>query len=197
MLTIKQCNPNVQNKDGDTPLHIAVRVNITHVISRLLQYNPDVHNNVSNTLLHIAARENRLPAITQLLANKQCNPNVMNNDHLTPLLIAVQHNDSSLATALLQHNKCAPTLCDPHGNTPLHLACIGGETQPEMVEVAKQLLISVDVDPSCVNNTGQTPIELTTNYQLIQAISHIVKCKTKQLVQTYINMFVLTALSYI
>ena len=57
-----------------------------------------------------------------------------------------------------------------------------------MVEVAKQLISSVD--PSCVNNAGQAPIELTTRYQLIQAISDIVKCKTKQLVQTYVNMFI-------
>ena len=78
------------------------------------------------------------------------------------------------------------TLCDPHGNTPLRLACIGGETHPEMVEVAKQLLSSVD--PSCVNNAGQAPIELTTNYQLVRAISYFVECKTKQSVQTYINM---------
>ena len=188
LLSNKQCNPNVQNKDGDTPLHVAVRDNITPVISRLLQYNPNVQNDVSSTLLHFAARKNRLPEISQLLANKQCNPNVKNNDHLTPLLIAVQHNNSLLATALLRHDKCDATLHDQHGNTPLHLACIGSETQSEMVEVAKQLLTSVD--PSCVNNAGQTPIELTTNYQLIQAVSHIVKCKTMQSVQTYINMFI-------
>ena len=188
LLSNKQCNPNVQNKDGDTPLHIAVRDNITPVISQLLQYNQNIQDSVSSTLLHVAARKNTLPAISQLLDNKQCNPNVVSNDHLTPLLIAVQHNNSSLAIALLQHDKCDPTLRDQHGNTPLHLACIGGETQPEMVEVAKQLIMSVD--PSCVNNAGQTPIELTTNYQFIQAISDIVKCKTKQSVQTYVNMFI-------
>ena len=188
LLSYKKCDPNILNKYGDTPLHVAVRNNITPMISRLLQHNPNVQNYVSSTLLHVAARKNRLPAISQLLSNKQCNPNVVNNDHLTPLLIAVQHNNSLLATALLQHDKCDPTLRDQHGNTPLHLACIGGETQPEMVEVAKQLLMSVD--PSCVNNAGQTPIELTTNYQLIQAISQIIKCKTKQSVQTYISMFI-------
>ena len=107
------------------------------------------------------------PAISQLLASMQSNPNVVNTDILTPLLIAIKHNNSSVATAVLQHSKCDPTLCDQLGNTPLHLACIGGETLPEMVEVAKQLLTLTDVDPSCVNNAGQTPVELTTNYQLI------------------------------
>ena len=190
LLTSKQCNPNSQNKVGDTPLHIAVWKNRTPVISRLLaneQCNPNVQDKEGDTPLHIAVKENIIPAISQLLT---CNPNVLNKDHLTPLLIATKHNNHTAATALLQHKDCDATLCDPHGNTPLHLACIGGETNPEMVKVAKQLLISVDVDPMCVNNAGQTPIELTTNYQLIQAISHMVQCKTKQSVQTYINMFI-------
>ena len=57
-----------------------------------------------------------------------------------------------------------------------------------MAKVAKNLIISVD--PLCVNSAGQTPIELTTNYELIQAISHFTKCKTKHSVQTYINLFI-------
>ena len=190
LLSYKECDPNAQNKEGDTPLHFAVRQSKSAAISQLLahqQCNPNVQDKEGDTPLHIAVKENIIPAISQLLT---CNPNVLNNDHLTPLLTAIKHNNLNAATAVLQHHKCDPTLRDPHGNTPLHLACIAGETQPNMVELAKQLLSSVNVDPSCVNNAGQTPIELTTNYQLIQAISHMVQCKTKQSVQTYINMFI-------
>ena len=193
LLSCEECDPNMQNKEGDSPLHIAVRDDIISAISLLLtskRCNPNVQNKDGDCSLHIAVCENRIPMISQLLANKQCNQNIWNNDYLTPLLIAINHKNSSAATVLLQHRNCDLTLCDPHGNTPLHLACIGGETEPEMVEVAKQLLTLTDVDPSCVNNAGQTPIELTTNYQLIQAISHFVKCKTKQSIQTYINIFI-------
>ena len=191
LLANEQCNPNLQDMEGDTPLHIAVRGNIMSAISLLLtskRCNPNVQNKEGDCSLHIAVWENRTPVICQLLANKQCNQNIRNNDYLTPRLIAVNQKSSSAATVLLQHKDCDPTLCDSHGNTPLHLACVGGETQPEMVKVAKLLLSSVD--PSCFNNAGQTPIELTTNYQLIQAISHIINCKTKHSVQTYINMFI-------
>ena len=191
LLSNKHCNPNILNNDGVTPLHIAIRHEQNYVIVQLLsckECNPNVLNKEGDTPLHIVVRDNRAHVISQLLSNKECNLNIYNKDHLTPLLIAIKDNNSSVAIVLLQHRKCDPTLCDPHGNTPFHLACIAGETQPEMVEVAKQLLTSVD--PSCVNNAGQTPIELTTNYQLIKAISHMVQCKTKQSVQTYINTFI-------
>ena len=191
LLSHKQCNPNIQNKKGDIPLHIAANYGQDATMFQLLSYkecNPNVPNKEGDTPLHIAVKENRASAISQLLTSKQCNPNVMNNDHLTPLLTAIKWNNPTVATTLIQHSECDTTLCDRYGNTLLHLACIGGETQPEMVDVAKQLLTCVD--PSCVNNAGQTPIELTTNYQLIKAITHMVQCKTKQSVQTYINMFV-------
>ena len=192
LTTDEGCNPNVQSSISEnTPLHIAAKYGQDNLIVQLLsckQCNPNVQDKEGDTPLHIAVKKNIIPATSQLLTCKQCNPNILNKDHFTPLLIATKHNNHTVAIALLQHKDCDPTLCDPHGNTPLHLACIGGETEPEMVKVAKHLLTSVD--PSCVNNAGQTPIELTTNYQLIQAISHMVKCKTKQSVQTYINMFI-------
>ena len=192
LITDERCNPNVQSSISEnTPLHIAAKYGQDDLIVQLLsceESDPNMQDRDGDTPLHIAVRENIISAISQLLTSKQCNPNILNKDHLTPLLIATKHNNHTTAIALLEHKDCDPTLCDPHGNTPLHLACIRGQTHPEMVKVAKQLLTSVD--PSCVNNAGQTPIELTTNYQLIQAISHMVKCKTKQSVQTYINMFI-------
>ena len=191
LLTSKRCNPNILNNDGVTPLHIAIRHEQKDTITKLLSCKKcdlNVQDKEGDTPLHIVVRENRIYAISQLLSNKHCNPNILNNDGATPLQIAIRYERKDKVVQLLSCSKCDPTLCDPHGNTPLHLACISGETQPEMVEVAKQLLTSVD--PSCVNNAGQTPIELTTNYQLIQAITHMVQCKTKQSVQTYINMFI-------
>ena len=183
---------NVQTSISEnTPLHIATKYGQDDIIVKLLlnkECNSSVQNKEGDTALHIAVRGNTKTVISQLLANVCCDVNIPNNDHLTPLLTAIEYNNYIAATALLQHKNCDPTVCDLHGNTPLHLACRVGEAHPEMVQVAKRLLISVD--PLHVNNAGQTAIELTTNYQLIQAISHIVKCKTKQSVQTYINMFI-------
>jgi len=220
----EECDPNMLNREGDTPLHIAARENKTVALSHLLdhkQCDPNVQNKAGDTPLHIVVVDNQTAAISQLITHKRCNLNVqnvkgdtplhiavtvgnlqlcemlmtkvdnvntLNEAHLTPVLAAIKHKRPSIAKALLQHKKCDLSLHDSDGNTALHLACIGGETQSEMVEIAKQLLITVD--PSPVNSAGQTPIELTTNYQIIQAISHFILCKTKHSVQTYINIFV-------
>ena len=188
LLACQQCDPNVQNEVGDTPLHTAVWFGCDNTIVELLsckKCNPNIQNNKGDTPLHIIVKTDKSKRCMLMITDTRCNVNILNNDHLTPLLIAIKDNNSNVATVLLQHKDCDLTLCDPRGNTPLHLACIAGET---MVMVAKQLLTTVD--PSCVNNAGQTPIELTTNYQLIKAISHMVECKTKHSVQTYINMFI-------
>ena len=193
LLACQQCDPNVQNKVGDTALHSAVWFGHDNTIIKLLsckKCNPNIQNNEGDTPLHITVKTDKLKRFMLMITDTHCDVNVLNNDHFTPLLIAIKHNNPTIATTLLQQHKCDATLRDSHGNTPLHLACIGGESHPEMVKVAKQLLTLTDVDPSCVNDAGQTPIELTTNYQLIQAISHMVKCKTNQSVQTYINMFI-------
>jgi len=122
------------------------------------------------------------------MANIHCDVNTLNKAHMTPLLAAIKHKKASVANAFLQHRQCDLTVCDADGNTALHLACKGGETQTDMVKIARKLLSRVD--PSPVNRAGQTPIELTTNYQLIKEISHFTKCKTKHPVQTYINIFI-------
>ena len=126
--------------------------------------------------------------IKYLVRYQKCDPNVQNKHHLTPLLATLKHGEPSVAAALLEHAKCDLSLRDQDGNTALHLACISGQAQQEMVKVAKKLIASADL--LCVNSAGQTPIELTTNYELIQAMSHFTKCKTKHSVQTYINLFI-------
>ena len=191
LITDQRCNPNIGNSSMNTPLHIAVREKKTTVLSELLDNkmcDPNIKNENADTPLHIAVTAGNALLCEFIMVNDRCDVNIFNKAHLTPLLSAFKHKKASVATALLQHRECDLTLCDSDGNTALHLACIGGETQSEMVKIAKQLLTTVD--PSPVNSAGQTPIELTTNYQLIQAISQFSICKTKHSVQTYINIFI-------
>ena len=198
----QRCQLNTQNSEMNTPLHIACHMKASSIIRLLLDRKCSIIipnkkgqtaqeiplNEDGDCLLHLACQWGDVDMITYIVTEKMCDPNILNKDLLTPLLATIKHGEASVATALLQHAQCDLSLRDQDGNTALHLACIRGQTHSGMVKVAKHLIISAD--PLLVNNAGQTPIELTTNYELIQAISHFTKCKTKHSVQTYINLFI-------
>ena len=202
LVTDQRCQLNTQNREGETPLHIACHMKTLSIVKLLLEKrcSTNIPNKKGETaqeiplnedgdyLLHVACKWGDVDMIRYLINKQMCDANVPNKHDLTPLLATISRGEPSVATALLQHAKCDLSLRDKDGNTALHLACISGQTHPEMIKVAKHLIIYVD--PLCVNNAGQTPIEHTTNYELIQSISHFTKCKTKHSVQTYVNLFI-------
>ena len=77
----KGANPNVQNKEGNTPLHIATQKALTETIQNLLEKgaNPNVQNNEGNTPLHIATQKALTETIKNLL-EKGANKTIENND---------------------------------------------------------------------------------------------------------------------
>ena len=57
MLSCKECDPNAQNKEGDSPLHFATKYGQDHTIVELLSYeqcNSNAQNKKGDTSLHIA-----------------------------------------------------------------------------------------------------------------------------------------------
>ena len=192
LLAHKQCNPNIPSQ-GNTPLHIAAAKGNSIVIELLSadkRIIPNLQNSEHQTPLHIALSNNNTVIAKVLIHHQQCDINVQDMNGNTPLHLAIQQCNSHIATMLMA-KKCSLTIPNSAGNTPLHIACVHAGRDPDILELARNLLSSTAVDPSCVNNAGQTPVELTMNYQLIQDISHFTECKTKHSVQTYIKLFIL------
>ena len=203
----QHCDMNVKrSKNGDSPLHIACYKKALDIIEFLLQQRCDTTvrnkrdqcpqtialNEDGDLLLHIACQWGDVDIVRYLVCKQHCDVNVLNNKGSSPLHVAIVSCQPSTALYLLQHEQCNPILRDSDGNTPLHLACmnctnVDGDTI-EMLQVARFLLSSTDLS-ACVNTAGQTPVELTTNYQLIQDISRITECETKHSIQTYVKMF--------
>ena len=183
------------NEDGDLLLHIACQWGDVDIVRYLVceqHCDMNVQNNHGDSLLHVACQGENLDIVRYLITEQHYDVNVQNSKGNSPLHIAIVSCQPSTALYLLQHEQCNITLPDSDGNTPLHLACmsctnVDGDTT-EMLQVARFLLSSTDLS-ACLNNAGQTPVELTTNYQLIQDISHITECKTKHSIQTYVKMF--------
>ena len=193
-LSHKLLNPNIQDCNGNTPLHLAViKGNYTafeHILKNQ-QTNPNIINNDHSSALHIGLSENSTDEFMEALINhSQCNLNLQDVNDNTGLHLAIEKCKSHIANMLI-NKKCDLTIPNSDGSTPLHIACIHASRDSGILKVARSLLSSATVDPSCVNSAGQTPVELTTNYQLIQDISHFTECKTKHSVQTYIKLFLL------
>ena len=59
LLSCKECNSNAQNREGDTPLHIAAKYGQVHTIVQLLscrEYDPNAQNKKGDTPLHITIK---------------------------------------------------------------------------------------------------------------------------------------------
>ena len=191
LVSFLQCNVNLQNKNGDTPLHVAARsksLEICHLILEKDQCDLNITNVQGDTPLHIAIAQGCNDLSQCLASNKHCDLNIQNTKGNTPLHVAILECNSSIAHYLL-YKECDPTITNTEGNTPFHLACMNPEKDNGILSVAELLVSKGVVDPSCVNNMGQTAVEVTQNYQLIQKMIHFIQCKNEHSVEKYIKMF--------
>ena len=83
---------NLQNYDGDTPLHLAARYEMEYIVKLLLHYNADVNitNKKHETAVH-AAKSNRYPHIKVLLEDNEVyskgDSNFIFPDHLSSIYL--------------------------------------------------------------------------------------------------------------
>ncbi len=97
-------DPNVQNKQGETPLHLAIKYGCIKIAQILLKYgaNPDIQNRDGNTPLHLAVKLENTAAVKILLKNR-ANPNITNFKGLTPLELAKIIQNREITKLLKNH----------------------------------------------------------------------------------------------
>ena len=194
------CGLNERNEDGDTPLQLAIGNNHYRLISFFISLlkvhdqldedgntilhiacknddiqlaqclaSPKCYQNVQNkhgdTPLHIACRNsNRL---CEVLLEAYCDVNITNKEGNTPLHIAVSIGNFDITQLLISDPQVKPGLKNYVGDTLLHVACKSRHATPEMVNY---ILAVVKSDPNSSNNDGMTPIQLTSNAQIIHEL---------------------------
>ena len=107
-------DPNVRDKDGNTPLHLAVSGQAIDLVELLLdaRANPNVQNSQGNTSLHQAVnlqqswvgrliRDVKVQFVDALVKGG-ANSCVRNNQGVTPLNLAEQSNNKRLINILSQ-----------------------------------------------------------------------------------------------
>lgn len=135
---LKENNATIDpvDKDGNTPLHLAIKYANEHIVRVLLENGADVKKcgeNGSN-ILHLAAAYNNLTTFMYLIDH--CTEiNAKNKDDMTPLHVALQCRKEDIAKALLSIENCDVSGKDCRGLKPLHYAVAQNYT-----EIAKRIL---------------------------------------------------------
>ncbi len=137
-------NPNIQNRNGDTPLHIAAKWGFVDVIRVI--YNVLLSKNKAG---HISVDR-----------KKQFNPNQRNRDGIPPFNLALYNNHVLAAQELMKFININPLEYDAYGETGLHLAARSRnlELMDNLLERARQ--INSKEMFWLENGQGQRPIEV-------------------------------------
>jgi ankyrin repeat protein len=158
----KGVQPNIQDKNGMTPLMTAIDRHHMDVVQMLLEHlgeqGLEERDEKGRTALHLAAECRSLDeeARTQLVAEllkKGAQVNVKDKDGMTPLMMTIKARRMEMAVMLLEHMEGEGLEAkDEQGRTAMHVAAQWG--QAELVAVLVSKGAQVDVK----DKDGNTPL---------------------------------------
>lgn len=116
-------DPNLPDKDGHTPFHLAVEKGRNPIIALFLnspKVDPNEPNEFGETPLHRVVKAGRTSTLDLFLKNSRVDPNLRDNHGKTPLDLAVEGGDTSIATEIraeLARREALKKGQDPSPNT--------------------------------------------------------------------------------
>ena len=155
LLESNHVNPNIVDRNGETPLLIASCGPYEGVLKLLLErndVNPNIADGYSKTSLHIAACKGHGGIVKLLLERNDVDPNIAQYGE-TPLFIAACEGHEGVVKGLLECNKVNPNTTNSSGRTPLFIAASKGHEG-----VVKVLLERNDVNPNIGDWYNETPL---------------------------------------
>ena len=181
LISRKNCNPTLTNKQGQLPLHLATIREDQGTMKLVGKCNVDAQTESGDTALHLACRTSRWKThIVHFLIRKlNCNLNIQNSEGESPLHIACSTNILSIVKALMKMN-CNPNLKTKSGDTPLHIACNQGNEK-----IVEFLVQDRHCSQSTPNNAGELPLHvccrMSSDMSLVSLVSNCnPDCKIKE-----------------
>lgn len=174
----EKANPNLQDADGDTPLHklfkTPYRKSSKEIAELLIAYKAslEITNHKGDTPFHIAATQTS-GLYTHLLKLLQ-NVNIQNaqtGQTLLHMISALASDKSDRALYLLLERQADVTIADAQGNLPLHYA-----VQNKDIDIIKKLLdANKDVTINAKNKIGKTPLFFAIQSNNIEIIDFLIQ----------------------
>ena len=162
--------PNMQDDDGETPLHLAEDLKMATTLLDVGKANPSIPNIDGICALHLAVQR-RDVGMTRLLLMRGANVNAA--DHIrwfTPVhLICLpprnrmdEHTDdrmriADLLTGAIGTHAADLNFCDSEGNTPLHYAV---QLSKGDINELVNLLLERGAEANILNERKQAPLHL-------------------------------------
>ena len=124
------CNPDIQDNEGNTALHIAVRENhlkcLESFINSETTFNLKIKNDDGFTPLHLAIRDSNLDIVAKLLKyDGSIVSEPYSKDGNSALHMAIQQQNQNIVSLVLNNNSLMPSILyaqNTAGQTPLDLA---------------------------------------------------------------------------
>ena len=176
-LLAKGADPDIQNEDGETALHLAASCAHDAKLAQFLidfGADPNIKNDDGDTPLIcavIASRNDETDVMTDLdvvrdLLDKGADPNIQNKDGDTALHLAVSYvHDATLAQSLTDSG-ADPNIPNQDGETALRLAVNQDDT-----EIEEKILLSQGIDRVPVN--GPTLVDAFMYALQINKFDHV------------------------
>ncbi|TRY90935.1 hypothetical protein DNTS_022174 [Danionella cerebrum] len=157
-LLLSNCNPNLPNAVGATPLHIAAEKRLKGVSEILLSRkttNVNAKDEDQYTPLHFAA-QNGDEALTRFLIDRSANINETDAQGRTPTQIACHHGQENVVRVLLSRGADVQVK-GKEDWTALHLAAWKGH-----LGIVKLLVKQAGADVDGQTSDGRTPLHLAS-----------------------------------
>ena len=159
-----------RDRDGEVPLHAAVRADDSSFVSDLLLAHQDVdigvnlQNHRGMTPLHIAARRGLVDCARRLVA-AGADPQSTDEEGDTPLHAAIRHGHNDCLDAILSEARPTVTVVDAEGDSVLHEAvrCFNADA-------VRLLLDHKAIAASVANNRKRTPLHSAALRGLVDVV---------------------------
>jgi len=188
LLKHANCDVNVVDGEGNTPLHLASYHFRMEVVEVLIEYGASVNavNNLGFTpLLWLSSSpKNNKKKITEMISlflENGANFRLTTMKGETALHLAASKGNVEVIQALISSSSALINSVDLEGNTPLHKACLAAQdtivsiTNERGLKETMALLIHMNALHSIRNSKGETPLELCETSDMKATLINLIK----------------------